>query len=67
MLLALAMSGLTLYYPPHEDWRNAFSTAHQMLGMSFALILPLHIVLARKGRRARLALSGHARALIKSK
>ncbi len=52
-LLVLAGSGLTLYYPPHEDWRDAFSMLHQVLGVSLALLLPLHVWLARKERRRR--------------
>lgn len=52
-LLALAGSGLTLYYPPHEDWRDAFSMLHQVLGVALALLLPLHVWLARKERQRR--------------
>jgi hypothetical protein len=52
-LLLLAGSGLTLYYPPHEDWRDAFSMLHQVLGVALVLLLPLHVWLARKERRAR--------------
>jgi len=49
-LLLLAISGLSLYYPPHEDWRDAFSLFHQILGASLALALPLHAWLGRKTR-----------------
>jgi len=52
-LLLLAGSGLTLYYPPHEDWRDALSMLHQVLGVALALLLPLHVWLARKERRVR--------------
>ena len=52
-LLLLAGSGLTLYYPPHEDWRDGFSMLHQVLGVALALLLPLHVWLARKERRKR--------------
>lgn len=55
VLLLLAGSGLTLYYPPHEDWRDAFSLLHQGLGVALVLLLPLHIVLARKDRQQRRA------------
>jgi hypothetical protein len=53
VLLLLAGSGLTLYYPPHEDWRDAFSVLHQVLGVALGLLLPLHVWLARKDRRQR--------------
>lgn len=56
-LLLLAASGLTLYYPPHEDWRDGFSLLHQMLGTSLAALLPLHVWLGRKSRRERVAAS----------
>ena len=49
VLLLLALSGLTLYYPPHEDWRDGFSLFHQVLGAGIALLVPLHI---RLGKRA---------------
>lgn len=52
-LLLLAGSGLTLYYPPHEDWRDAFSLLHQVVGVALVLLLPLHVWLARKDRRRR--------------
>ncbi|MBI5005932.1 MAG: cytochrome b/b6 domain-containing protein [Nitrosomonadales bacterium] len=54
-LLLLAGSGLTLYYPPHEDWRDAFSMLHQVLGVALVLLVPLHVVLARKDRQRRRA------------
>ncbi len=53
VLLLLAGSGLTLYYPPHEDWRDAFSLLHQVLGVALVVLLPLHVWLARKVRRQR--------------
>lgn len=53
-LLLLAASGLTLYYPPHEDWRDTFSLVHQILGASLAALLPLHSWLGKKTRLARL-------------
>jgi hypothetical protein len=52
-LLLLAGSGLTLYYPPYEDWRDAFSMLHQALGVTVALLVPLHILLAKKDRQGR--------------
>lgn len=52
-LLLLAGSGLTLYYPPHEDWRDALSLLHQVVGVALVLLLPLHVWLARKDRRRR--------------
>ena len=53
MLLLLALSGLTLYYPPHEDWRDAFSLFHQMLGFTLALLVPLHVWLGKRTRKKR--------------
>jgi uncharacterized membrane protein len=52
-LLLLAASGLTLYYPPHEDWRDAFSMLHQILGAALVLLIPLHVWLGKKGRQQR--------------
>ena len=52
-LLLLALSGLTLYYPPHEDWRNAFSLVHQVLGIALALLVPLHVWLGKRVRKKR--------------
>jgi drug/metabolite transporter (DMT)-like permease len=52
-LLLLAGSGLALYYPPHEDWRDAFSMLHQVLGVALVSLLPLHVWLARKDRQRR--------------
>jgi len=49
-LLLLAGSGLTLYYPSHEDWRDAFSLLHQILGISLTLLLPLHVWLGKQVR-----------------
>jgi hypothetical protein len=54
-LAVLAGSGLTLYYPPHEDWRDAFSLLHQVLGVALVLLVPLHVWLARKDRQRRRA------------
>lgn len=54
-LLLLAGSGLTLYYPPHEDWRDAFSLLHQVVGVALVLLVPLHVWLARKDRQRRRA------------
>ena len=53
VLLLLAGSGLTLYYPPHENWRDGFSVLHQVVGVALVLLLPLHIWLARKDRQRR--------------
>ncbi len=47
LLLALALGGLALYYPPDENWRDAFSLSHQAMGVALALLLPLHV---RAGR-----------------
>ncbi len=52
-LLLLAASGLTLYYPPHEDWRDAFSWLHQGLGVALVFLLPLHVWLGKRNRRLR--------------
>ena len=52
-LLLLALSGLTLYYPPHEDWRDAFSLFHQVLGAAIALLVPLHVWFGKKTRQMR--------------
>jgi hypothetical protein len=52
-LLLLAGSGLTLYYPPHEEWRDGFSVLHQVLGVGMVLLIPLHVWLARKNRQSR--------------
>jgi len=52
VLLLLAVSGLMLYYPPGEDWREAAGLAHQIVGGLLLIMLPLHVVF---GRRRRLA------------
>lgn len=52
VLLLLAASGLTLYYPPHEDWRDGFSLLHQGLGAALVGLLPLHIWLGKRNRRS---------------
>lgn len=51
-LLLLSLSGLTLYYPPHEDWRDAFSLFHQVLGASIALLVPAHVWAGKRSKRA---------------
>lgn len=55
VLLLLAVSGLALYYPPDEDWRDGISLLHQVMGFSVAVLLPLHVHFARRLRRTRLA------------
>ena len=52
-LLLLALSGLTLYYPPHEDWRDVFSLFHQVLGVSIALLIPVHVWAGKRSRSMR--------------
>jgi hypothetical protein len=52
ILLLLALSGLLLYYPPADDWRETGSLVHQVIGGLLVFMLPLHVVL---GRRRRLA------------
>lgn len=52
-LLILAVSGLTLYYPPHEDWREAFSLLHQILGASVGLLIPAHVWAGKRSRTKR--------------
>jgi hypothetical protein len=52
VFLLLAATGLLLYYPPSDDWRDAESLLHQVIGGLLVLALPLHAVL---GRRRRLA------------
>ena len=52
-LSLLAISGLALYYPPHEDWRDTFSLFHQILGFALALLMPLHIWIGKMDRRQR--------------
>lgn len=52
-LALLAGSGLMLYYPPHEDWREAISLAHQILGGVMLLSLLLHVLAAKRLRRFR--------------
>lgn len=49
-LLLLAGSGLTLYYPPHEDWRGMFSLLHQSVGVALVVLLPLHVWLGKQVR-----------------
>lgn len=51
-LLLLAISGLALYYPPADDWRDADSLVHQIVGGALVLLLPLHVVLGRRRRHA---------------
>ena len=52
-LLLLALSGLALYYPPHVDWREAFSLFHQVLGVALGLLMLLHVHLGNKSRKKR--------------
>ncbi len=52
-LLLLALSGLTLYYPPHEDWRDTFSLFHQVLGAPTALLVLVHIWAGKISHRMR--------------
>lgn len=51
-LLLLAISGLMLYYPPADDWRDAVSLMHQILGGALIGLLPLHVTLGRRRRHA---------------
>lgn len=51
VLLLLALSGLTLYYPPHEDWSDVFSLFHQVLGTTVALLVPLHVWFGKRARQ----------------
>ncbi len=53
-LALLAVSGLCLYYPPHEDWLASISQLHQILGIVLALLLPLHLLAASALRRLRM-------------
>lgn len=53
VLALLAITGLCLYYPPHEDWHETISLLHQGLGITLALLLPLHLFAARSLRRLR--------------
>ncbi|GAB5605613.1 cytochrome b/b6 domain-containing protein [Sideroxyarcus sp. TK5] len=53
VLALLAISGLCLYYPPHEDWRESISQWHQGLGIALALLLPFHLLAASTLRRLR--------------
>lgn len=52
ILLLLAISGLMLYYPPGDDWRDAESLVHQVVGGLLVFMLPLHVVLGRRRRHA---------------
>lgn len=54
VLALLGVSGLCLYYPPHEDWHTTISLLHQGLGITLALLLPLHLFAARALRRLRI-------------
>lgn len=51
-LLLLAASGLLLYYPPVDDWRETGSLVHQCIGALLVFLLPLHVVLGRRRRHA---------------
>jgi hypothetical protein len=50
VILVLGMSGLMLYYPPQDSWREWVSGVHQILGGCLVLMLPLHIWFGRKRR-----------------
>lgn len=50
VLLLLVATGLLLYYPPSEAWREGQSLLHQVLGGCLVLVLPLHVVLGRRRR-----------------
>lgn len=52
ILLLLAVSGLMLYYPPDDSWRDAESIVHQVVGGLLVFLLPLHVVLGRQRRHA---------------
>lgn len=52
ILLLLAVSGLMLYYPPDDGWRDAESIVHQVGGGLLVFLLPLHVVLGRRRRHA---------------
>jgi hypothetical protein len=55
-LLALALGGLVLYYPPREDWRDALSVFHQGLGLALLVLVPVHVRAGRlAAQQARLA------------
>ena len=51
-LLLLAISGLLLYYPPQDNWRDASSLLHQAVGLLLLMLLPLHVALGRRRHRA---------------
>lgn len=51
-LLLLAISGLLLYYPPQDNWRDASSLLHQAVGLLLLVLLPLHVALGRRRHRA---------------
>ncbi|PKO84942.1 MAG: hypothetical protein CVU17_01865 [Betaproteobacteria bacterium HGW-Betaproteobacteria-11] len=51
-LFLLAASGLLLYYPAADDWHNANSFVHQIIGGMLVFLLPLHIILGRRRRHA---------------
>jgi len=53
VLALLGISGLCLYYPPHEDWHAPISQLHQGLGIVLALLFPAHLWAARTLRRLR--------------
>lgn len=53
VLALLAISGLCLYYPPHEDWHAGISQLHQGLGIMLALLLPAHVFAASALRKLR--------------
>lgn len=51
LLLALACSGLGLYYPPSEELGDSLSLFHQIVGGAIAPLLLGHLV-CRQSRRA---------------
>lgn len=51
LLLALAASGLALYYPPFDT--VVFSLSHQIAGVLLVAVLPAHILLGRRSQSNR--------------
>jgi len=48
MLGALALSGYGLYYIAGEESRPLWSTIHWIIGLGFAALLVLHVVMGRR-------------------
>jgi hypothetical protein len=48
VLAALTLSGYGLYYVAGEESRPLWSTTHWIIGLGFAVLIVLHIVLGRK-------------------